>query len=108
MLGWTHDFPSTTNTSTSLAARLVTMELRTDASGLVRWGGHCSRGRKVQGCWMSRQEPWHINLKEMEAERFSLEALMLNKDVVNLFMDSRVAVAFFNRQGGTNHRSCAR
>ena len=57
---------------------------------------------------MSRQEPWHINLKEMEAERFSLEALMLNKDVVNLFMDSRVAVAFFNRQGGTNRGSCAR
>ena len=39
-------------------------------------------------------------MKEIEAARFSLKALMMDRDVVNLHMDSH-AVAFVNRMGGT-------
>ena len=100
LLWWAKEFHHTAHTSSSLVPRSVTMELWTDASGLVGWGGNCSRGGKVQGCWTSDQLPWQINLKEILAAQFSLEALMKDGDVVNLYRDSQVAVAFVNRMGG--------
>ena len=62
------------------------------------------RGQQVQGLWTTRQLPWHINLKELEAARLSLHELMREGDMVQLYMDSLVAVAFVNRQGGTRSR----
>lgn len=44
LLWWAYGFPSS-HTSTSLTAWSVTLEVWTDASGLVGWSGHCSRGR---------------------------------------------------------------
>ena len=78
----------------------TTMEVWTDALGLTGWGGHCARGGQIQGQWTEKQLPWHINLKEILAAQFSLETLMKDGDIVNLHMDSQVAVAFVNRMGG--------
>ena len=41
---------------------------------------------------------------EILAAQFSLETLMKDGDIVNLHMDSQVAVAFVNRMGGTRSR----
>ena len=54
---------------------------------------------------MSTQLPWHINLKEILVAHFSLENLMKDKDIINLHMDSKVAVSFVNRKGGTRSRT---
>ena len=96
---WTHKFHHTDKTSSSLVPRPIMMEIWTNASGLVGWGGHCTRGGQVQGRWTSTQLPWHINLKEILAAKFSLKTLMKGKDIVNLHMDSQVAVSFVNRMG---------
>ena len=48
-----------------------------------------------------KQSPWHINLMEIEAAILSLQEVMKQGDVVHLYQDSMVAVAFVNRQGGT-------
>ena len=101
LLWLTSEFPSVLHTCTLLVPRPVAMELWTDTLGLVGWGGQSSRGGQVQGRWTSSQNPWRINLKELEAARFRLEEMMLDRDLVNLFMYSRVAVAFVNRQRGT-------
>lgn len=101
---WAHTFPDTQHTSTSLLARPTTLEVWTDASGLVGWGGHSSRGEHVQGRWEGASAGFHINLKELEAARLSLVKLMEEGDVVSLHMDSMTAVAFTNRQGGTRSR----
>lgn len=101
---WANTFPDTLHTSTSLLARPTTLEVWTDASGLVGWGGHCSRGLHTQGRWTLKQERWHINKKELEAATMSLEELMIQGDTIKLHMDSMTAVAFVNRQGGTRSR----
>ena len=101
---WARSFPSTLHTSTSLLARPTTLEVWTDASGLVGWGGHCSRGLHAQGRWTVIQESWHINLKELQAATMSLEEVMAPGDSIKLHMDSMTAVAFVNRQGGTRSR----
>ena len=92
------------NTSSSLVSRNVTMEIWTDASGLVRWGSHCTRGGQVQRQWTSTQLLWHNNLKEIMAAQFSLETLMKDRVIVNLHMDSQVAISFVNKMGGTRSR----
>ena len=105
-LQWcTQKFHHTNNTSLPLLSRPVSMEIWTDASGLAGWGGHCTRGGQVQGCWTSTQLPWHINLKEILAAKFSLETLIEDGDVINLHMDSQVAVSFVNKMGGTRSRT---
>ena len=101
---WAHSLDSVNHNSASLKPRLTTLEVWTDASGLVGWGEHCSRSQQVQGLWRTWQHPWHINLKEIEAARLSLQELMKEGDVVQLYMDSQVSVAFVNRQGGTCSR----
>ena len=101
---WANTYPSTQHTSTSLLVRPITLEVWTDASGLVGWGGHSSRGDHVQGRWEGAPAGWHINLKELEAARMSLDKVMAAGDVVSLHMDSMAAVAFCNRQGGTRSR----
>ena len=80
------------------------MDIWMDASGLVGWGGHCTRGGQVQGQWTSTQLPWHINLKEILAAQFSLETLMKDGHIGNLHMGSQVAVSFLNKMGGTRSR----
>ena len=54
----------------------------------------------MQGHWTSGQLPWHINLKELEVTKVSLEVLMLYSDKVTLFMNSQVLPAFVNRMEG--------
>ena len=101
---WTRSFPVLRHTSTSLSVRPISVEVWTDASGLVGWGGHDSRGQCVQGSWTEEQAQWHINLKELEAARLTLHTLMREGDHVSLAMDSTAAVAFVRRQGGTHSR----
>ena len=81
------------------------MEIWTDALGLIGWGGQCTRGGQVQGRWTSTQLPWHINLKEILAAKFSVETLMEDGDIINLQMDSQIAVSFVNKMGGTRYRT---
>ena len=105
---WARRFPSLQHTSTSLRPRPVSVEMWTDASGLVGWGGHDSRGQFVQGRWTEEQARWHVNLKELEAARLTLHKLMKEGDHVSLAMDSMTAVAFVRRQGGTRSRLLCR
>ena len=66
-------------------------------------GGHSSRGF-AQGPWVGKEKVWHINAKELVTGRKCLEPMMLHGDYVHLRMDSKTAVAFINRQGGTRSR----
>ena len=43
----------------------------------------------------------HINKKELESAYRSLDCMMQEGDFVNMFLDSRTAVAFINKMGGT-------
>lgn len=101
---WASSFPLPQHTSTSLLPRSTTVEMWTDASGLFGWGGHDSRGQFAQGEWEGSQRDWHINLKELESARMTLDRLMRAGDTVSLSMDSTAAVAFVNKQGGTRSR----
>ena len=91
-------------TSSPLSRGNYSLTLRTDASGLWGWGGHSARGAS-QGTWVGNENSWHVNLKELEAGRRSLEEQMHVGDHVLLEMDSTVAVAFVNRLGGTRSAS---
>ena len=86
--------------SSPLSRGQYSLTLRTDASGLWGWGGHSDRGA-TQGTWVGSEASWHVNMKELEAGRRSLEEQMIKGDHVLLEMDSAVAVAFINRMGGT-------
>ena len=57
------DGQRTNNTSSSLAPRSVTVEIWVDASGLVGWGGHRTRGGQVQGRWISKQLPTSLSIR---------------------------------------------
>ena len=78
-----------------------TMTLATDASGLWGWGGHSPSRGFLQAPWRKEEVPWHINTKELVAAKNCLEAMVQPGDHVHLSMDSKTAVAFVNRQGGT-------
>ena len=84
-----------------------TLDLNTDASGVAGWGGHSSRGF-VQGSWTRSELEWHINSKELATAKKCLQPMMKEGDYVHLSMDSRTAVAFINRQGGTRSRPLCR
>ena len=86
-----------------LRGRSITLEIATDASGTWGWGGHSIR-TFAQGPWNPTELDWHINLKEMIAAHRCLEIMMCHGDHVHLTMDSKTAVAFINRQGGTRSR----
>ena len=96
----------------SLPAHLVapmrrgqpTLDLFTDASGVMGWGGHSSRGF-AQGPWMGLERMWHINAKELVTVEKCLTSMMEQGDYVHVNMDSRTAVAYINKQGGTRSRS---
>ena len=78
-----------------------TMNIKADAAGNFGWGGHSSRGEFCQGEWLPKEIPWHINKKELESAYRSLDCMMQEGDFVNMFLDSRTAVAFINKMGGT-------
>ena len=101
---WANSLDSVAHNSAFLKPSPTTLEVLTDASGLVGWGGHCFWGQQVQGLWRTQQHIWHINFKEIEAARLSVQELMKEGDVVQLYMDSQVAVAFVNRQGSIRSR----
>ena len=101
---WSVSFNTTQHTSTLLRDPVAVTEVHTDASGLVGWGGHDSRGKCAQGQWEQKEARWHINLKEIEAARKTLKQTMESGDVINLNLDSVVAVAYINKQGGTKSR----
>ena len=67
---------------------------------LTGWGGIC-QGGWIGGRW-DLSETRYINLLEHEAVRSSLLhfALVVKDQNVLLRSDNRVAVAYFNRQGG--------
>ena len=58
---WSTSFNSMGNTVTPLRSPAATRMFKTDASGLVGWGGHSSEGRYAQGIWDGTQAKWHIN-----------------------------------------------
>ena len=101
---WERYINSPSHSSTSLVVRPASLELWIDAPGVIGWGGHCSCGQQVQGRLIEQQMPWHINLKELEAAQLSLCGVLKQGNIVQLHMDSMVAVAFVNRQGGTRLR----
>ena len=99
---WVSNMPRWT--SSPLSRGDYSLTLRTDASGLWGWGGHSARGAS-QGTWVGNENSWHVNMKELEAGKRSLEEQMHMGDHVLLEMDSTVAVAFVNRMGGTRSAS---
>ena len=92
---------STSSATAPLTRGSFTVTVKSDASGTFGWGGHSSRGEFAQGEWTAQEAPWHINKKELVAAHRSLVSMMRQGDFVSLFLDSRTAVAFVNRQGGT-------
>ena len=92
---------SLASSTAPLKRGVFTLNIKADASGNYGWGGHSSRGEFAQGQWTAQEAQWHINKKELEAAYRSMDKMMEQGDFVNLFLDSRTAVAFVNRQGGT-------
>ena len=66
-------------------------------------GGHSARDFR-QGKWRGVEKEWHINTKELVAGKRCVEAMMETGDYIHLGMDSKTAVAFCNRQGGTRSK----
>ena len=101
-LRWWRDSLSN-NATAPLRRGSFDLDLVTDASGRWGWGGHSHRGF-AQGPWEGKETSWHINMKELIAGRKCLGKMMKQGDYVQLSMDSKPAVAFVNRQGGTRSR----
>jgi hypothetical protein len=98
---WEHVFPLQQHQVSPLSSSGVTLTIKADASGNFGWGGHSSRGEFCQGQWNMQQLRSHINKKEIWSGHFSMDKLMVQGDHVQLSLDSRTAVSFINRMGGT-------
>ena len=105
---WSTSFNSMGNTVTPLRSPAATRMFKTDASGLVGWGGHSSEGRYAQGIWDGAQAKWHINRKEIAGARLTLEELMEDGERISIGIDSTTAVAYINKMGGTRSRALCR
>ena len=92
---------SLASSTAPLGRGTFTLNVKADASGNFGSGGHSSRGDFAQGQWTAQEAQWHINKKELVAAHRLVDNKMEQGDYMNLFLDSRTAVAFVNRQGGT-------
>ena len=92
---------STLSASAALRREPPNVQMAADASGLIGWGGHSSRGEFCQGIWSREEMDWHINRKELISAKKSVDSMMQHGDRVNINLDSRTAAAFINRMGGT-------
>ena len=98
---WATTAATPPHTVASLRPPAASRAFKTDASGLVGWGGHSTEGHYTQGTWSEEQQSWHINRKEIAAARLTLLELMEDGDRVTVGIDSTTAVAFINKMGGT-------
>ena len=98
---WITDFPTLPHISAPLSRGCYTVEMKADASGSHGWGGHSSRGEFSQDVWSTREQSVHINRKEIWSGHYSLREMMQQGDYVLLSLDSKTAVSFINRMGGT-------
>ena len=87
--------------SAPLSRGPVTVELWSDASGNVGWGGHSDRGEFVQGEWGRHEIGLHINAKELLGAHKTIDALLRPGDNASISLDSRSAAAYVNKMGGT-------
>ena len=78
--------------------------LNSDASGSWGWGGHSDRGEYVQDRWDRKQSDLHVNAKEVLAAHKTIDALMRTGDSISIGLDSKTAVAYINKKGGTVSR----
>ena len=100
---WAELSPS--RSTAPLRRDIPSVQMSADASGLVGWGGHSSRGQFCQGNWLGQEKVWHINQKELVAAKRSVINMMEEGDTILMNLDSRTAAAFINRMGGTRSRS---
>jgi hypothetical protein len=70
------------------------------------WGGHLQHS-EVQGHWTPEEQALHINLKEMLAVIFTLEAFKdkVRQHTVLVHSDNTTTVAYIRHLGGTRSRS---
>jgi hypothetical protein len=83
------------------------LHVYTDAS-LIGWGAHMEEPRKsVSGQWNEHELPLHINVKELLAVKYALQAWVqsVTDKVVLVASDNVTVVAYINKQGGTKSRS---
>ncbi|XP_063859168.1 uncharacterized protein LOC135100135 [Scylla paramamosain] len=82
------------------------IDLFTDASSLG-WGGHLGC-QITSGTWSLDEKELHINILEMKAILFSLQAFEheLEGRHVRVFCDNTTAINYVNEMGGTKSKSC--
>ncbi|XP_060587405.1 uncharacterized protein LOC132742914 [Ruditapes philippinarum] len=82
------------------------VEIQTDSS-LSGWGVYY-QGEKFGGRWTSEEKKFHINVLELIAILFALQALVekLKNQHVKILSDSSTAVSYINNMGGIRSDSC--
>ena len=82
--------------------------ITTDASN-AGWGAVCN-GVTTQGLCTSREKELHINVLELMAANFAVQAFVKEQKMQHIYlkMDNTVAVANINKMGGNepDHRTC--
>ena len=84
----------------------ASLNLETDAS-TQGWGALCRESsQRTGGAWTSVEATHHINWLELMAAFLAVRCFAKDKSKIHiqLFMDSKVAIAYVNRLGGTHSR----
>ena len=82
------------------------IDIFTDASNLG-WGGHLG-GQSTGGTWSLEEKELHINILELKAILFSMQAFahVLEGRHIRVFCDNTTAINYVNEMGGTKSKSC--
>ena len=78
------------------------MEIETDVSKMV-WGAYCN-GEFMGGCWSQEEKTLHINVLELIAATFGVQAFCKNRKVTSVLLksDNATVVAYVNKMGEQN------
>jgi hypothetical protein len=79
----------------------VTLKMTSDASK-TGWGATCN-GQRTQGLWSATEQQLHINVLEMKAAMFAIQAFTktMEKTHVHIQVDNMTTVANINKMGNT-------
>ena len=89
--------------SSPMRPRKATAHFQTDASKALGagWGGFRMNGDSAQGLWTEKERSSHINVLELKAVHNTLDELLKPREVALVDSDSRSAVSYIRKMGGT-------
>ena len=82
---------------------MIQYSMQTDAS-LTGWGAVC-KDQKASGLWSQEEKSLHINMLELKAIMFGITLFAKANTHVLIQTDSRTAIRYVNKLGGTHSRS---